>query len=158
MAAATDLNIRQMADGEADALGRLMFRAIRAGASAYTPAQRTAWCAAPPAGAAWHAKLSKQAVRVAETHGVPVGLMTRAGAYIDLAYVLPDWQGRGVFSALYARLESEARAEACNRLWVHASLMAQPAFAAKGFRVIRHEMVPRAGQMLPRAEMEKDLT
>ena len=39
----------------------------------------------------------------------------------------------------------------------HASLMAEGAFAASGFRVIGHETVARCGQDLARAQMEKVL-
>lgn len=155
---ATELNVREMIDGEADALGRVMWRAIHEGQSAYSQAQRTAWLAAPRQGAPWAERLAKQQVLVVEAMGAPVGFMTRDGPYIDLAFVLPDWQGRGVFSALCRRIEAEARAAGLRRIWVHASLMAQPAFAAHAFRVIRHETVAQNGQSLPRAEMEKVLT
>ncbi|WP_147110246.1 GNAT family N-acetyltransferase [Tateyamaria sp. syn59] len=155
MGEATELVLREMIAGEADALGRVMFRAIREGPSAYTEAQRAAWCAAPHAGEAWARKLAAQDVVVAEAQGAPVGFVTRVGAYVDLAFVLPEWQGRGVFSALCARTEHDARAAGLHRLRVHASLMAQPAFAARGFRLIRHETVERHGQTSDRAEMEK---
>ncbi|WP_299555570.1 GNAT family N-acetyltransferase [uncultured Tateyamaria sp.] len=155
MGEATDIHVRGMIAGEADALGRVMFRAIHERHSAYTEAQRNAWCATPPAGDGWAAKLAAQDVRVVEALGAPVGFITRDGAYVDLAFVLPEWQGRGVFSMLYDRTEADARAAGLHRLWVHASLTAQPAFAAKGFRVIRHETVARHGETLDRAEMEK---
>ncbi|WP_299139011.1 GNAT family N-acetyltransferase [uncultured Tateyamaria sp.] len=158
MTQATDIHVRPTLDGEQDALGRIMFRAIHEGHSAYTPAQRSAWCAEPPAGAPWAARLTPMTVRVAEANGAPIGFMARQETYVDFTFVLPDWQGRGVFSALFARAEADARAEGLRRLWVHASLMAQPAFAAQGFRVIRHETVPRNGETLDRAEMEKVLT
>ncbi|MBY5935380.1 GNAT family N-acetyltransferase [Tateyamaria omphalii] len=154
---ATEFVLRDMIAGEADALGRVMFRAIREGPSAYTEAQRIAWCAAPHAGDGWAWKLAAQDVVVAEAHGAPVGFITRQGAYVDLAFVVPEWQGRGVFSALYSRTEADALAAGQHRLWVHASLIAQPAFAARGFRVSRREAVHRAGEALERAEMEKSL-
>ena len=37
------------------------------------------------------------------------------------------------------------------------TLLAQPAFAARGFRVLRHETVARDGETLDRAELEKVL-
>lgn len=132
-----------------------MFRAIHDRHSDYAKAQRMAWCAAPPKGKGWAVKLATQDVRVAEALGAPVGFMTREQTYVDLAFVLPEWQGRGVFSNLYDRIEADARAAGVPRLWVHASLMAQPAFAAKGFRVVRYESVERNGETLDRAEMEK---
>ena len=148
------MHLREMIAGEANALGRVMFRAVREGPSAYTEAQRRAWCATPPSGEGWAAKLAAQEVRVVEALGAPVGFITRDGAYVDLAFVLPGWQGRGVFSRLYDRVEADARAAGLRRLWVHASLMAQPAFAAKGFAVVRYETVAREGETLDRAEME----
>ena len=154
---ATDVHVRDMIVGEEDTLGRIMFRAIHEGQSAYTEAQKSAWCAAPPEGAGWAARLAPMHVRVAEAQGAPVGFLARDGDYVDFTYVLPDWQGRGVVSALYARTEEDARAAGLHRLWVHASLMAQPAFAAKGFTIIRHERVERFGEYLDRAEMEKAL-
>ncbi|APX12806.1 GNAT family N-acetyltransferase [Tateyamaria omphalii] len=155
---ATKCVLRDMIRGEADALGRVMFEAIQEGPGAYTPAQRTAWCAAPHAGQAWARKLAAQDVVVAEAQGAPVGFVTREGAYVDLAFVLPEWQGRGVFSALYDRIEAGGRAAGLHRLRVHASLIAQPAFAAKGFALVRHERMERLGEYLDRAEMEKTLT
>ena len=155
---ATDVQVREMIAGEEDALGRIMFRAIHDGPSAYSEAQKQAWCALPPEGADWAARLAPMQVRVAEAYGAPVGFLARDGAYVDFTYVLPDWQGRGVVSALYARTEDDARAAGLRRLWVHASLMAQPVFAAKGFTVVRHERVERFGEFLDRAEMEKVLS
>ncbi|WP_299207660.1 GNAT family N-acetyltransferase [uncultured Tateyamaria sp.] len=155
MEGATGMHVRDMIAGEADALGRVMFRAIHDGYSDYTKAQRIAWCAMPPEGEGWAAKLAAQDVRVVEALGAPVGFITRNSAYIDLAFVLPDWQGQGAFSMLYDRIEADARAAGLRRLWVHASLTAQPAFAAKGFAVTRHETVARRGETLDRAEMEK---
>jgi len=44
-----------------------------------------------------------------------------------------------------------------NRLCLHASLSAQPAFAAIGFRVARKEVIKISNQSLERAEMEKQV-
>ncbi|APE42168.1 hypothetical protein BOO69_01150 [Sulfitobacter alexandrii] len=142
-------------DGRDDAaLGQLMFDAIRRGTSRYTEAQRAAWLPAPNTGPDWTARLAAQRVWVAVANGVPAGFITLAGEdYIDLAFVAPRSQGKGVFRALYAPLEAAARGQP--RLRTHASLMAQPAFLALGFHVIRHESVCRAGEVLRRAEMEK---
>jgi len=60
-----------------------------------------------------------------------------------------------MISMLYDRTEADARAAGLRRLWVHASLMAQPVFAVRGFGVVRHETVVRHGENLDRAEMEK---
>lgn len=151
--------IRTMQTGEAEALGQVMWDAIHTGRSRYDAAQRTAWLPAPPRGARWSAKLSAQDVWVAQGPGGPIGFITLAQAgYVDLAYVSAQAQGAGIFGDLYTALEATARKRGLHRLWTHASLMAQPAFAARGFHVLRHETAQRSGQSLARAEMEKMLT
>jgi GNAT superfamily N-acetyltransferase len=146
------------ADGrEDDALAAVMFDSIHHGRSLYTPDQRHAWLPAPYGGAPWSARLSGQAVFVAREKGRITGFMTLDGGYIDLAFIAADRQGRGLFRALYREVELLARDTGVERLTTHASLMAQPAFVAVGFRAIRHENVARGGQTLSRAEMEKRL-
>jgi putative acetyltransferase len=153
------MKIREARPEDAPALAQVFFAAVREGASLYTQAQRAAWLPEPPEPTAFAARLARNAVVVAETSGALVGFMTLdAAGYIDLAFVRPEHQGRGVFRALSARLEVLARAEGMQRLSVHASLMAQPAFRAAGFAVIQHETVQRGGEVLARAEMEKYLT
>ncbi|MEL7090849.1 MAG: GNAT family N-acetyltransferase [Pseudomonadota bacterium] len=128
-----------------------MFAAIHADQSLYSPAQREAWCPRPPQGPDWAKRLAGQRIWVAGEP--PVGFVTLAdGGYVDFAYVLPEAQGRGVFRAMMNALEAVATGP---RLWTHASLMAQPAFAALGYDIVHHEVVARGDQTLPRALMEK---
>lgn len=136
-----------------DALGALMYDAIHNARSQYTAAERQAWLAAPNTGQDWSARLAAQQVAVAHKGCALLGFMTLKGDYIDLAFVAAHAQGRGVFRSLFVWVESAAQGQ--QRLWTHASLMAQPAFLAVGFRVIRHETVAQKGQHLRRAEMEK---
>ena len=151
--------IDRMKPGEAEALGQIMWDAIHREHSHYTPAQRMAWLPASATGEIWEGKLASQSIWVAHDGDRRVGFITLGdNGYVDLAYVAAAAQGRGVFSALLAALEAEARDRTVPRLWTHASLMAQPAFIARGFHVIRHETVERSGQRLARAEMEKVLT
>lgn len=151
--------VRNMVAGEEDVLGRVMWHAIHDPRSAYTKGQRKAWLDQAPHGAAWAERLAAQTVWVAVAEDAPVGVLTLASSgYIDLAFVLPAQQGRGAFSAMYAALEAHARAAGETRLWLFASVRAQPAFAAKGFHVMRLKTVTRGSQRLQRAEMEKALT
>jgi putative acetyltransferase len=152
------MQVRWARDDDALELGAVFFAAVREGPSLYSEAERKAWVPEPPDPAAFAARLARDSVAVADIGGAPVGFMTlEAAGYIDLAYVLPAHQGRGVFRALYAKIEARARAQGIGRLSVHASLMAQPAFRAAGFAVIQHETVRRGPELLARAEMEKDL-
>lgn len=150
--------IRTATKAESDAIGIVMFDAIHAEQSPYSSAQRQAWLAAPYAGADWQARLASQFSVVADSGESLVGFMTlRPDGYIDLAFVLPVARGAGLFRRLYAPIEARAKTLNLGRVWTDASLMAQPAFAAVGFRVMQHEVVTRAGQQLTRATMAKPL-
>ncbi|MEY8841444.1 GNAT family N-acetyltransferase [Cribrihabitans sp. XS_ASV171] len=125
----SDVWIRGMRAGEADALGLLFHRAVREGAaSAYDAAQRAAWSPEPPAGPDWAERLEQAVTLVAESDGVAVGFMSLEPdtGYLDLAFVLPEWQGKGVASRLLAVLENRARALGLHDLSVEASALARP--------------------------------
>ncbi|MDG1181374.1 MAG: GNAT family N-acetyltransferase [Tateyamaria sp.] len=148
--------VREATDADADHLGLIMYNAIHEGRSAYTLAQRQAWQSAPNSGPEWAARLASQQVWLAEEASGPTAFISLgAQGYVDLAFVAAASQGRGVFRVLYEALETYAVNKGCSRLWTHASLTVQRAFEACGFCVIRHETVPRAGQTLARAQMEK---
>ena len=152
------IEIGKMREGEATALGRVMWDAIHNTPGAYTQAERNAWCAAPAAGPKWVARLASQTVWVARRGVEPCAFVTLADqGYVDFTYVHSSAQGLGLFRRLIAALETEACNAGAPRIWTHASLIAQPAFAALGFHVIHHETVVRGDQMLKRAEMEKPL-
>lgn len=150
--------LRRSAPDDFDTLGAIMFRAIREGDSPYTQAQRVAWMPQQNCGAVWAARLAEQVVVLGSQGDTPVGFMTLVGeGYIDFAYILPEARGQGLFAFLLDEIETCATHDGLTRLWTHASLMAQPAFARNGFSVVRHETIARAGQSLRRAEMEKSL-
>ena len=152
------IEISKMHSHEADALGEVMWDAIHNTPGAYTDAERHAWCPVPNTGVAWAARLGAQIVWVARKGEKPCGFATLAdGGYVDFTYVHSAAQGLGAFRRLMTTLEAHARTQGTSRLSTHASLMAQPAFAALGFHVIEHETVARGDQMLERAEKEKTL-
>ncbi|WP_299287629.1 GNAT family N-acetyltransferase [uncultured Tateyamaria sp.] len=156
---ATLIKVREMAEGEADALGAIMFEAIHHGTPEYSETQRMAWAPHPPAGPEWASRLAAQHVWVAARRSEALGFLTLDEAgYIDLAFVRSDARRQGVFAALCRQAEDVARAAGVPSLRTHASLTAQPAFARQGFHVTQHETVERSGQSLRRAEMEKALT
>jgi len=136
---------------EADALGRLMYRSVRYGATAYSVHARAAWMPRRRTGRAWARRLSGQTVWVARRLTAPVGFISlRLDGYVDLAFVAPEALGQGVFSSLMRALLDAA---GDRTLRTHASLHAQPAFTAHGFKVVRHEIKVARGQRLRRAEM-----
>ena len=141
------------------ALADIMFDAVRNGPSRYAEAQRAAWVPVRRGGPAWAARLEGQVIAVARDESRATGFMSLAPeGYIDFAYIRPDAQGSGLFRRLFAMIEELALSQNEPRLWTHASLMAQPAFAAVGFAVVEHEVVEIRNQSFERAMMEKRLT
>ena len=146
--------IRVATRDDADALGEVMHDAVRHGASRYTEAQRIAWMPRPRRGAEWTARLDGQHVVLDEGADDVRGFMSlEDGAYIDFAYIRPAHQGTGLFRRLFAAIRAEAERGGAGVLRTHASLTAEPAFAAMGFEVVRRETVALGGERLERAEM-----
>lgn len=141
---------------EYDDLADIVFDAVRNGPSKYTDAQRVAWVPERRGGEEWAARLAGQVIAIARDETRFVGFMSLAPeGYIDFAFIRPDAQGSGLFRRLFAMIEDKARSQNEPRLWTHASLMAEPAFAAVGFAVVEHEVVQIGDQRFERAKMEK---
>ncbi len=156
----TEILIRRLRDGEADALGQLFHRAVREGAvGAYDEPQRAAWSPTPPSGPDWHARLTAATTVVATAHRVPVGFMTLDGetGQIDLAYVAPEHKGSGVAAMLLGVLERCARRRGLSRLTTDASEIARAFFLKHGWQDGPRQEVHRAGVTLHNYRMEKAL-
>ena len=139
-------------------LADVMFDAVRNGPSKYTPAQRAAWVPECRSGAEWETRLAAKDIAIGRDATRILGFMSiEGGGYIDFAFIRPEAQGSGLFRRLFDMVEARARAAHEARLWVHASLMAQPAFAAVGFSVVEHQIVQIGDQDFQRAMMEKPL-
>ena len=139
-------------------LADVMFDAVRNGPSKYTQAQRAAWVPERRRGVEWESRLAAKDIAVGRDGGRIIGFMSiEGGGYIDFAFIRPDAQGSGLFRRLFDMVAERARAANEARLWVHASLMAQPAFAAVGFSVVEHQNVQIGDQIFQRAMMEKPL-
>lgn len=150
--------IRPATRDDYELLGEVMFDAVRNGASPYDEAQRRAWVGEPRRGEAWIARLEGQRILVEETGGRILGFMSlRSDGYLDFAYIRPEARGAGLFRRLFDAVLREARRLSLSRLRTHASLMAQPAFGAVGFRIVRREEVALGGEVLARFEMERAL-
>ena len=151
--------LRSAAPSDFDALGQLMFECVRVGDSPYTEAQRQAWVPEPRNGPEWTQRLGRQFIIIAEGETGPHGFMSllEAEGYIDFAYVLPQARGQGLFRKLYQQIEQRAANAGAERLQVHASLMAEPAFGAMGFKIVTPEEVAIGDQHLKRFLMEKSL-
>ncbi|MEO9897341.1 MAG: GNAT family N-acetyltransferase [Paracoccaceae bacterium] len=134
---------------DANHLARIMFDAVRDGATLYSVAERRAWVP--------HQKGAKDFAKIIRSHEVwvarsvqgPVGFIgLKPDGYVNLIFILRHARGKGVFGRLLSCVDNRART-------VHASLHAEPAFAAHGFQVVHRELVPRLGQLLRRAYMAR---
>jgi putative acetyltransferase len=143
---------------DAAELADVMFHAVRNGPSKYTDAQRAAWVPERRSGAEWETRLAAKDIIIGRDATRILGFMSiEDGGYIDFAFIRPEAQGSGLFRRLFELVQERARAAHEARLWVHASLMAQPAFAAVGFSVVEHQIVQIGDLDFQRAMMEKPL-
>jgi putative acetyltransferase len=139
---------------DADVLADIMFDAVRNGESRYTEQQRAAWVPARRSGREWMERLKQQDIVVAEQGGKAVGFISLAAdGYVDFAFIRPEAQHTGLFRQLLTHLLARATERGEHRLWTHASLMAEPAFAKLGFAVTKREQVRIGDQDLARCEM-----
>lgn len=149
------MRIRPCREADLPALLDVFYRTVHtACAGDYTPAQLSAWAPETPDTARWAEKLRQETFLAAEGGGALLGFGALEGAYLDLLYVLPDCQGRGVGSALCGLLEHLCPE---SRITVHASRTARPFFEAQGYRLVRSQQVERRGVMLENFVLEKDL-
>ncbi|MEM7660929.1 MAG: GNAT family N-acetyltransferase [Pseudomonadota bacterium] len=155
---ANEINIRRGNSDDYGRLGQVVHLTIHGGAKRYTKAQRAAWSPAPRTASAMADRFGDAAVWVAEVEGQITGFMTLAASgYIDFAYILAEWQGRGIFRRLYEAIELQAQTSSISSLSTHASLHAFEAFRHFGFDVVHPETVEVSGVWLPRFYMEKHL-
>lgn len=144
---------------EADQLGVIFFNAVREGAAGFYDAdQRRAWAPTVPSGPNWASRLTVQRTVVARNAERPVGFMTLADdGYIDLAFVDPVHQRRGVGGLLYAQIEAFAREARIERLYSEASHLVRGLFEQQGWTIVQEQRIDRAGVTLTNFVMEKRL-
>ena len=150
--------VRDYAAADLPAICQLFYDAIHHAVMPYTAEQRAAWAPTVPDAGLWQARLQDQQVMVAEIDGTLAGFMTlRSDGYLDLAFVAPERQGRGVADALYDVLESRARDHGHRSLSVEASIPARSFFLRRGWREVAGQTVTRNGFALQNFQMEKQL-
>lgn len=151
-------NFRWAQRTDYNALGEVMFDAVRTGPSCYRSDQRKAWMPEPRQGSQWTQRLAGQHVILVELGGQVVGFMSlTSSGYVDFAYIRPENQRQGLFRCLYREIETKATQLQFSELTTHASLMARPAFEAVGWHVIKSETVEINGVRLERFEMSKTI-
>jgi len=155
-----DISVRTFRASDAEATARIYFDAVRLGThDHYTELQRQAWAPRIPERNAWCDRLNSLTTLVADFEGTAVGFMTMTpGGHIDLAFVAPEFIGKGVAKQLYDCILDEAKVQDVTRLSTEASLLARPFFERLGWSVVKQQTVRRQGVSLVNFVMVKDLS
>jgi putative acetyltransferase len=148
--------IRAFAPSDGEAVADLHRRAILATSEGhYTLAERESWAFglrpdlyAPPNGSIMEV--------AARDDGRPIGFCHSTRDEILGLYVDPDWQGRGVGSALLVRAEAMILGRGYTAAKVTATTSARPFYEARGYRfVAEHPHKTRGGLILRAVTLEK---
>lgn len=153
-----DISVREYGPEDAGVTIDIFLRAIREVASRdYSPAQIDAWAKVDDA-EVWAEWRASRPTWLAICEMQPVGFSDlKADGCLDMMFVHPDHQGKGVASLLLKTVEAAARNRGHRRIFTEASLTARPFFERKGFIVLAAQTVEKRGQTLPNFRMEKSL-
>ncbi|MBM3548079.1 MAG: GNAT family N-acetyltransferase [Alphaproteobacteria bacterium] len=153
------MNIRRYVPADLDAVMDLFRESVRRVAIRdYSEAQVQAWAPDVPDRERWAERRASRPTWIAEIDGRLAGFADlEPDGHVDMMYVHPDHQGRGVANALMKTVESEAARLGLGRLYTEASITAKPFFERKGFRVIAPQTVSLRGMDFINYRMEKPL-
>lgn len=137
----------------------IFLRAIREVASKhYDAAQIAAWAKVDEP-EVWAQYRASRPTWLAMNGPLPVGFADlKPDGCLDMMFVDPDHQGKGIASLLLATVEKAARDQGLQRIFTEASLTARPFFERRGFVVLAAQHVQKRGQTLANFRMEKMLT
>ena len=148
------MHLRPFIPCDTAACAQLFYEAVhQIDPTLYPPDQQQAWAPAVPDATAWQQRYTGHPVLVAEEEGHVIGFGDiYPDGLLDMLYVHPKWQGRGVGKALIQALEQSVAPE---RYQVFASRAARPLFEALGYTVVKEEHPVRNGIQLVNYRMEK---
>jgi putative acetyltransferase len=149
--------IRRYQAADLDAVIGVFLQSIREVASHdYDAGQIDAWAQADRA--VWARRRLDRPTWVAVINATVVGFSDlKSSGHIDMLFVHPECQRKGVAAALLGEVERAARYQHVRALDTDASITARPFFEAHGFRVVRPQVVVLRGQRLTNFRMEKRL-
>jgi putative acetyltransferase len=156
----TSLTVRPYAPADLDALIALFRGSVRTVARRdYTDDQVIAWAPDEIDREAWAVRRASRPTWVAAIDETPAGFIDlESDGHIDMLYVHPGHQGKGIASTLLETVENAARARSVGRLYTEASLTARPFFERRGFRMLGPRTLTRGGVDLVNFRMEKILS
>jgi putative acetyltransferase len=153
------MRIRPYVDGDAAATLDVYLRAVRGTASRdYTPEQIAAWAPDDLDPERWAARRAAASTVVAVEGERVIGFADLLDeGHIDMTFVVPEFGGRGVASALLAAVVDTARSRGLPRLTVRASITARPFFERRGFVLDEELQVELDGVLLATNAMSREL-
>ena len=154
------LEVRVATAGDAPAVADLFYYTIlHVNFGDYNASQVGAWAGPAPDPGLWVGRIAEHGGRrmfVATAQEEIVGFAElEEDGHLDTLYVHHEHQGRGIATALLDRIEAEARRLGLARLYTEASITAEPFFRAKGFSVVRPQLVELRGHSFRNFVMEK---
>ena len=149
--------IRRYDAADLDAVIGVFLRSVREVASRdYDAGQIAAWAQADRD--VWSRRRLERPTWVALLDDVIAGFIDlESSGHIDMLFVDPASQRKGVASALLDTVENAARGQRLAVLDTDASITARPFFEKHGFQVVRSQDVALRGQRLTNFRMEKHL-
>jgi ribosomal protein S18 acetylase RimI-like enzyme len=156
MAEALEEMIRIFQHGDHEAIAVIFTTAIHEIASeVYTPEQCLAWSAKDPNPAYWKKRCELKRPFVNVIDGEIAGFLELdPDGHIDCAYVSPKFARRGIMTSLVKHAIETAFAMKLERVYVEASLCAQPMFEKLGFWSLTKNEVHLNGEILVNYKME----
>ena len=140
-------------------MGEVFRESIRKTAAGdYSPEQIAAWSAHPDNGKIWAERMQSRTNYLAVCDGRIVGFVQyEPPDHVDMTYVHPNHQRRGVAHALLDALEADAIACGTKELHTEASITARPFFEACGYELVTPQIVRVRGVEFLNYRMRKVL-
>lgn len=147
------MELRQYRSSDCEALADVFYRSVHAiDKKHYSAEELGAWADGNVDRLAWNQAFLSHHTVVAEIDGVVVGFGDMdATGYLDRLFVLPEFQCRGIASALCDELEKSTHVRTVS---VHASRAARTFFENRGYTVKACRQARRHGVDLEYYEME----
>jgi putative acetyltransferase len=151
--------IRPYRSEDFDEIVVLFRRSVRELASRdYTDQQIAAWAPETSEPPSWSRRLASEFVVVCVVGARIAGFARlEANGHLDLLYVHPEFERRGVASKLCEYLEEWALRNRIGRLFTEASITARQFFERRGFRMIREQTVLSQEVPMSNFRMERAL-
>lgn len=158
-APAAEVTLRPYAAADAASVTALFRDSVRKiAARDYTPRQIRAWAPDVIDETLFGRRCESKSTWLAEVEGRIAGFTDlEPDGHIDMLYVHPDFQRRGIARALLLQVDRCARDLDLRRLYTEASITARPVFEAMGFRTVVPQMVTLRGETMKNYRMDKRL-